>query len=167
VAQIAEIAKELDRIEAELDVHPPLRTREDHRREVELLDRLVLELNQVDHDLHLLRRARDGDADTIECEQDFADRIRMRVLHRRSRLQGAALGRIESAGAIITVAFLLPTLVAAVYGAEAAIPGRGPTEDAAAYIVLGSVLVGFALGVMLWFVSRGPRRGEVLDDDGE
>lgn len=163
--RIAEIAQDLDRVEAALGRHTELRTRKQHRTEVELLDRLVLELNRLDADLHRLRRAGETDDAAITCEQDYADRLRERVLHRRERLQGAALGRIEFLGAIVTVAFLLPTLVAAVYGAEAAIPGRGPTEDAAAYIVLGSVLVGFVLAAALWLWSSGRDRDAAAADD--
>ena len=51
------------------------------------------------------------------------------------------------------------------YGAEAAIPGRGPTEAAAAWIVLSSVAVGILLGAVLWFRSSGLRRSVVPDDD--
>jgi hypothetical protein len=163
--ELSEIGQELDRVEADLSRHAEVRTRKHHRAEVALLDHLVAELNRLDQRLHLLRRAGTADSGAVDAEQDYADRLRTRVLHRRERLTGAALARIESAGAIITVAFLLPTLVAAVYGAEAAIPGRGPTESAAAYIVLGSVIVGFALAAIMWMWSRGPGRALVEGED--
>ena len=162
---IAEIERDLDQIEADLSRFARLETRKEHREEVQLLDALVVELNRIDREMHLLRRARKPDEALIAGEQDYADRLRTRVLHRRARLQAAAVRRIETLAGVVTLAFLLPTLVAAVYGAEAAIPGRGPTESAAAWIVLSSVFVGFVLAVAMWLWSRGPARD--LADTGD
>jgi hypothetical protein len=103
----------------------------------------------------MLDRALDDFARLAEQVRSAFDLVQLQV----SRRQQSASEEVQRSLALIAAVFLVPTLIAGIYGANTKLPGGEKWTGFAAMLVLMLV---FSVGAFVWLTHRA-RRGSVRD----